>query len=258
MRFLKRCGWFVCLGLMLGCARGGETVAQQPASLCEMPAEGQRLGIDMQPTGLPSRFQFSNQGGVPEITLFLQFVDDRPQVRFASDPASMYARTQMCLNQIQPYLKGPEGESFVLRMASETEAAQSPLKRVIQVTQKQGRGHSSLWQAQWGCPEIMHEVFHLVGLVDEYADSPNYGCRALGPEDSIMVSPHSAYQAVFGPRRRPSILYPAQFRAITTPGCQPANRTYYACAANAYRMNQVSCVRTPPECSGNRTDWVNL
>lgn len=259
LRFWKRCEWLVlCLGLVVGCARGG-AVPGQTGGLCEMPLEGQRLGVDVRPTGLPSRFQYATQGGNPEITLFLQFTDDRPQVRYAAnDPASMYGRTQQCLSQIQPYLKGPAGESLTIRLAPEAEAGTSPFKRVIQVTGRPVRGHSALWQAQWGCPEIMHEVFHLVGLVDEYADGSNYGCRAIGPADSIMVSPHMAYQAVLGQRVRPSILYPAQFRAITAPGCQTENRTYYACAANAYRSSQGGCSNPPPECSGNRTDWVNL
>lgn len=258
LRFLKRCEWlFLCLGFVLGCAKGG-AIPGPSGPVCELPSEGQRLGVDVRPTGLPSRFQYANQAGTPEITLFLQFSDDRPQVRYGVDPGAMYGRTQQCLAQIQPFLKGPGGESLVIRLAPEAEVGASPFKRIIQVTGKSVRGHSALWQAQWGCPEIMHEVFHLVGLVDEYADGMNYGCRAIGPQDSIMVSPHAAYQAVLGQRIRPSILYPAQFRAITAPGCQTENRTYYACAANAYRSAPTGCTPPPPECSGNRTDWVNL
>ncbi len=259
LRFWKRCGWiFLCLGLVMGCARGG-AIPGETGAVCQMPPEGQRLGVDVRPTGLPARFQYATRGGIPEITLFLQFSHGRPKARYAvAEPSPMYAQTQQCLAQVQPFLKGPAGEMLVIRLAPEAEVDRSPFKRVIQVTGQPVRGHSALWQAQWQCPQIMHEVFHLVGLVDEYADAPSYVCRASGPTDSIMVNPDLAYQVVLGQRSRHSILYPAQYRAITAPGCPSENRGYYACAANAYRTNPKSCTPSPPECSGNRADWVNL
>ena len=63
-----------------------------------------------------------------------------------------------------------------------------------------------------------------------------------------------------------TILYPAEFRAITQPGCLSSNRLYYSCTQNAYfttaehmppqdrKWQGVGCVSVPDECHDLR--WL--
>jgi hypothetical protein len=55
-----------------------------------------------------------------------------------------------------------------------------------------------------------------------------------------------------------SFLYPAEWKAITRPGCQKENTSYYRCTLNAYATSVAhhgqGCVVNPDECKG--TDWL--
>jgi hypothetical protein len=121
-----------------------------------------------------------------------------------------------------------------------------------------------------------HEIFHHLGLVDEYAEfGPGYiyadesqfnpvgtsmqaNCRATGPKDSIM----SWYdQALFKIKKGDPLLYPAEFRTIVFPGCRAKNAVFYDCAQystwQAGAIHPRSCtVGRPAACSHESTDWV--
>ncbi|MNS77471.1 hypothetical protein D3C72_1110530 [compost metagenome] len=63
-----------------------------------------------------------------------------------------------------------------------------------------------------------------------------------------------------GPTARPenSVLYPAQFRTITSPGCFAKNSLYYSCARDAYSRPfkfRGNCHAKPKECSDTQ-DWL--
>ncbi len=61
---------------------------------------------------------------------------------------------------------------------------------------------------------------------------------------------------------RSSLLYPAQFRAITEPGCSLSNKVYYLCAREAYKTSRASygkdrCdVGLPKECREGGDAWL--
>lgn len=242
----------VGLGLAVGCTRE-LPLAEQPA-YCELPpASGDRL-VSTAATGLPVYYRLTNQ--LPESITATLFADFEPGP-FA---AGMLAKTRQCLAEASDWITGPQGEKLNLRFASPSELDQAPVRsRISLTTEPYRRGHLFLWHTAWGCPEILHEVMHLVGLVDEYAEDGVFQCRSLGPSDSLMTNPHAAYHAVVDQRLRPSLLYPVQFQAIVYPGCRTQNSVYLQCAANAYRrpsQTGLSCEHAPPQCRSGRTDWI--
>jgi hypothetical protein len=68
--------------------------------------------------------------------------------------------------------------------------------------------------------------------------------------------------STFQPAKRDSLLLPAQFRAITQPGCRSVNRNYYDCASQAYVTSRgnfggASCATDLPlACRGGVADWL--
>jgi hypothetical protein len=62
------------------------------------------------------------------------------------------------------------------------------------------------------------------------------------------------------PAERRSILYPAQFRAITHPGCENQNSTYYQCAQEAYRSSVErggrGCRTALPKACSSPQEWL--
>lgn len=56
------------------------------------------------------------------------------------------------------------------------------------------REHSLGYTQRIKCPTVIHELLHLTGLVDEYKETQrNYGCRTLGPRNSLMHNQHHAF-----------------------------------------------------------------
>jgi hypothetical protein len=190
-----------------------------------------------------------------ELALPVRFVDDSSAADWVSLAPTLASRAKQCLAEARPYLLGPQGETLSIRLV---EPNSEQAFHTVKVTAAALRGHSHLWQAGWQCPEILHEVFHLLGLVDSYQEpGGRYSCRVLGPQDSIMSDPRLAYDTVLRRRHRESLLYPGEFNAVAYPGCQSKNQTYYACAQRAYREKALGCGNIPSECSAEGGDWVN-
>ena len=64
------------------------------------------------------------------------------------------------------------------------------------------------------------------------------------------------------PAERDSLLFPAQFRAITQPGCRPSNKTYLECASEAYTTSRGNfggtrcAAELPSICRSGGADWL--
>ncbi len=231
-----------------------------------------------------------------------------------------------CYEEANPTLRGPNGEFLEIRLFQKPDFAITPAPNEIKIIPKGARSNSVSWEENINCAMILHETFHLLGLVDKYpeyssgvttaddgtfsyfsgtASESMWDCRVLGPNDSIMATHTEAYDAVFGrnlsvqcactepgkdcleklralkksppsscpdytfqymepvndinkpgfilkdaesialvlrvePSKptRQTLLYPAEFRAITQPGCFAANSTYYRCAQEAYKTSR--------------------
>ena len=94
------------------------------------------------------------------------------------------------------------------------------------------RQNSATYTPATDCATLLHEVLHLLGLVDEYKEAAteipdpvtgknrpvDFQCRPLGPPDSIMSSHFSAVWNL--PTSGGSILKPAHYRFIMYPNCK--------------------------------------
>jgi hypothetical protein len=152
----------------------------------------------------------------------------------------------------------------------------------IKVMDEEHRSHSFAYNSKIDCPTLIHETFHLLGLVDEYEEKwkgfnhkfislafnpivetsddvlPAYDCRAIGPSISVMRNQWSLLW-----RRG---LYSAHVNAIIYPNCDEKNKKYYTCAKYAYKTSAANngalpnigdCAkRVPDYCKSE--DWVQL
>jgi hypothetical protein len=97
-------------------------------------------------------------------------------------------RVTACLKDFAGAFKNERaGRSLTLRLAAN---AAIPVSR-ISVVGKGKRPNSVSYPSDIGCSTILHELMHLLGLADEYFDTPGpqdpmNDCRPAGPEDSLM------------------------------------------------------------------------
>jgi hypothetical protein len=195
----------------------------------------------------------------------------------ADKSAALTAHTSSCLNSYAPRLTGPNAERLSIRLVTDPGSPAIPANP-IEVLPPGSRSHSSAWKEDIDCATILHEMLHVLGLIDEYEERwmgyhseggqlkstglenfgevpiRSYNCRSHGPESSVM------YYQTYAVAAAGSLLSPAHFRAITQPGCAAANRLYYACTRDAYVTSSASlgegCSRnTPPECR-NASEWL--
>lgn len=157
-----------------------------------------------------------------EAVLNINFVDSKngKQTPAAADTVAAYhALVNRCISAVNPYLNGPNGEHLKVRLYESGESGPTPPTMTIQTTPDlpAGRESSGAWSLKLGCPQLTHEIMHILGQVDEYPENgagyvlkPNgdllfimggtaetglgiWDCRALGPIDSIMYDPVSAF-----------------------------------------------------------------
>jgi|GEM_PF-4553704 len=281
-------------------------------------------------------------------------------------------KAQSCFDEIASDLEGPDGEKLEVLITPPDDSGL--VINTINVSESAVRANSQNWNPQISCRTIVHEIFHLLGLVDEYQetsigthldendhlvshdeDTNNmaYNCRTIGPKDSVMSNQDEAFRALksntsllvcqcplgggggFGgystippasasdceqklksqnnlktcpapsnaaefsfneidlkentflkmvaetyktdefqanpasrvikretiPPKRKNLLYPAQFRYITNPGCLQKNRLYQLCSGNAYKTNKknlgTGCkMGLPKECQEGGSAWL--
>jgi hypothetical protein len=109
---------------------------------------------------------------------------------------------QKCLDKYNSSLKGPDGESLRIKISS-----RAP-RQTIYIKESTFRSRSSSYAEDISCPTVLHEVMHLMGLVDEYKEDsmgyiidpathkrklvqkdaaiPAYDCRAVPNVPSVM------------------------------------------------------------------------
>lgn len=123
------------------------------------------------------------------------------------------AKVKKCLTQYSGSFRGPNNEKLTIKV---TENADIPAAH-IEMNRAGARSNARGYASDIDCQTVLHEVFHLLGLVDEYrevtrgyapkANSPNggydyfpdgggkinaYDCRAKSPLNSIMNIHHTA------------------------------------------------------------------
>lgn len=145
-------------------------------------------------------------------------------------PDEMQRLAKSCLKDFSPYMKGPNGESLTITLYDEiTDKAQLPVSGIA--IQRAGiRATSHRWKSDIDCPTLIHEVMHILGLVDHYHEKIRgvvidsngssryydgtaiedkkiklddgrivpvaFDCRSLGPENSMMSNQYQASDCV--------------------------------------------------------------
>ena len=122
----------------------------------------------------------------------------------------MHARARQCLDEAAPFMRGPGGENLAIRLLSTPELRalpedQRPRRYDIRVTDAHERANMLGYPADIDCGTIIHEVLHLLGLVDEYTEydrsfGMGYDCRVVTGVPSIMnASVDDHYEATVSP-----------------------------------------------------------
>lgn len=124
------------------------------------------------------------------------YIEYKPQRGSILSGPEMHKRVSDCLDQVSPYLKGPDGETLQIKILTATERAalpedQRPSKLNIGIGPIEVRDNQRYYGSRIKCSDIVHEVMHLFGLVDEYREtSPELmasnNCRVITPDVSLM------------------------------------------------------------------------
>lgn len=129
----------------------------------------------------------------------------------------------------------------------------APPEVKIKIENGEHRSNSFAYESDIDCPTLVHEAFHLLGLVDEYEEKwmgfnhsffslafnpivktsdkvlPAFDCRAVGPDTSIM---HNQWNLYWG-----KSLYSGHVNTIIYPNCAEKNEKYFTCAKYAYKTS---------------------
>ncbi|HAZ11960.1 MAG: hypothetical protein A2X86_07085 [Bdellovibrionales bacterium GWA2_49_15] len=208
-----------CLNLVSDPSTRAKDLAEtvRDALQCVSLAVGEAKGIDRPDsgTGLGSKYRLKKTGEKSFVAqLNLNF--KTAQGQSSSTLNSRYrGKVTQCLNRVNGQLKGPDGQSLKIELGPQTGAAAAPPVS-IRIQSADSRSNSGNWESDIRCDTVLHELLHLLGLVDEYEekligyttdddgnfvyressasnDSSFYNCRAQGPEDSIMSDHEQAF-----------------------------------------------------------------
>lgn len=108
-----------------------------------------------------------------------------------------YWRQKMteCFAEVNPIRSGGK----MINLQLDTSAPEIP----IQYTETPGRAHSAHYRSNTQCSTIVHEVFHVMGLPDEYHERDNdlntvYPARRLGDDTNVMVTTNNSVVREYG------------------------------------------------------------
>ena len=170
------------------------------------------VGHDQSPTGVEHRYALKRVAEKSfEATLNIEFSNAH-----SGNPKDvtekMRAKVKSCMQETNGSLVGPKGELLVLRLQEESDGylPRAP-KVVIEIDKPKFHTDSRTYGQEESCPVIIHELLHLMGLVDEYAEqttSAKESCRAIGPKDSIMRDDKTGWVAALGTHEEYTCLCP--------------------------------------------------
>ncbi len=181
-------------------------------------------------------------------------------------------RVQTCVDQAtrSKPLIDKCGRKLAIRLKAETSDSASSQKMVNSISVSGthravgARGTSLSYHSDWPCGVYVHELLHLTGLPDEYAElvglfprpEPKFSgmdnpvnedwrkCVVTGPPTSIMRNSW-AWEKQDAPP-----LMPAHFDAIAYPDCESKNKLYYQCAGRSkIEMESTKNCSLPEDCT---------
>ncbi|HVK61469.1 MAG TPA: hypothetical protein VM432_07965, partial [Bdellovibrionales bacterium] len=195
------------------CAAGVASIPQMIDSagefLCQAPPIGKQVFVHQRPSDSPTKIPTMyvltrTRAKHYKLEFNIDFVETNLQRGLtnlvnpgSSSPpeAAMKARVKSCLRELNPLLKGPNGQSLELSLIDpvRTDGNYRTIRADIEIAERGFRSHSRKYAADINCLAVVHELLHLAGLVDEYQElDPKHEktCRVYGMENSIMRSVH--------------------------------------------------------------------
>lgn len=141
--------------------------------------------------------------GTYKITLNVDFKTGSGSVT----PAEMMQRSKACLALASEAMTGPNGEKMTIEVLTPSEiqnlpADMRPKENKVTIENVNYGTNAGGYAEDEKCPVITHEMFHLLGLCDEYKeDRPEYEhlawkCRVVTKVPSIMRDTRAFDQAV--------------------------------------------------------------
>lgn len=204
-----------------------------------------------------------------------------------------YAR--QCIEDANQMMTGPGQKRLRIKINEHPKAPEHDVE--IRDTDLR-RSHKKAWRADIHCATITHEVFHMLGLCDEYREQwrgyqrdPQsgqvhysetvdpalqvfalYNCRAQGPYFTIMdheVATWKSAGQASNSKSKPTaqLLAPKHLDMILNPGCLKKNADYISCAQNAYTTKApgyecescvAECHEVPESCKDGSLEWLGL
>lgn len=107
---------------------------------------------------------------------------------------NMWKRINQCIDDISPYFINSQGKKIQLNLLTTPQAqnldSEYRIKEtVIEIGSADIRSNSLKYASNVGCSTIIHEIFHLFGLADEYDGTKDGAhCRVTVEENSLMAN----------------------------------------------------------------------
>ncbi len=165
-------------------------------------------------------------------------------------------RMNRCFKEFDVYLTDEHNRKIRLNIYNQEihKLQEAPPLVRIKVEGGQHRSNSGAYERNIDCRTMIHEAFHLLGLVDEYEEKwmgynhnffslgfrpyvdvdnqrvkPAFDCRAISPVESVMHN-----QRYLGTGQS---VYSAHANMIIYPNCLQKNEKYISCAKFAYKTS---------------------
>ena len=173
-------------------------------------------------------------------------------------------RMKSCIgNEVNPYMFGHAGKKIKIQILERGAKANVPTHSIL-IGSNRIRGTYKKYPADIDCETMAHELLHLLGLTDEYADTHagyhvdarsgrarsrkkqvgykfgyQFNCRVV-QENSIMADHHERFQSVRRGCPR-SLLDPIHFDAIIYGKCKEREdlELYRECASISYKDSRL-------------------
>lgn len=170
---------------------------------------------------------------------------------------------QACFDDYNDRLQDEHGRMLRLNVYRSHHASKIATPKAVKIrvswteNDPKFRAHSKHYNSEINCHTLIHEGFHLTGLVDEYEETamktmfrkkPKYNRRALGPDSSVMRAPWELDNLDYA-----QVIFSAQVNAILYPNCSAKNSKYYTCGVMAYKTGSK---KIPEYCQSE--DWVKV
>ena len=197
------------------------------------------------------------------------------------------ARVKKCMDQVNQKMLGKNGEKLKIDIQEKTNQAQDQCNDntiSIQVGSKEHRSTPIKFQSDIECRQITHEIFHLLGLCDDYKEvsrghyvnpktgerlytghikteerehfakdkryqfMPLFECRATAI-NSVMSNIDTRWNNVFENNTNDSLLTEAQFNSILYGDCK-INKFFNACSQLSTQdpWDTPDCIEKRNEC----------